>query len=42
MRTIPLDRNILRDLYHSEMRPGFVGNVERADATLDLWLAEDF
>ena len=42
MQTIPLDRNILRDRYNTELRPGLVGNVERADATLNLWLAEDF
>ena len=42
MRTIPLDRNILRDRYNTELRPGFAGNVERADATLNLWLADDF
>lgn len=36
-RTVPFDLNVLRERYERELRP-YLGNPEREDLTLRLWL----
>jgi len=36
-RTVPLDLNLLRERYQSELRP-YLGNPKREDLTLQLWI----
>ena len=36
-RTIPLDLNVLQERYRKELRP-YLGNAEREDLTLKLWI----
>ncbi len=38
IKNVLLDRQTLQQRYESELRPGFNGNVERADTTMRLWL----
>jgi hypothetical protein len=41
-RTVPLDPRLLRARYMEELRPFAIGNVERLDAALDMWLEAYF
>lgn len=38
VKTVPLDLQRLKQRYEEELRPAFVGNADRADATMKLWL----
>jgi hypothetical protein len=37
-RTVPLDPALLRTRYEQELRPIAIGNLERLDATLEMWI----
>src|SRR6266508_2479119 len=37
-RTVPLDPALLRMRYEQELRPVAIGNLERLDATLEMWI----
>jgi hypothetical protein len=41
-RTVPLDPGLLRTRYAQELRPITIGNLDRLDATLDLWIQAFF
>ena len=41
-RTVPLDPGLLRARYAQELRPIAIGNLERLDATLDMWIEAYF
>ena len=41
-RTVPLNPNLLRTRYERELRPIAIGNLERLDDTLDLWIQAYF
>lgn len=38
VRTVPLDRETLKQRFEEEVRPVFIGNVNEADLTMKLWL----
>lgn len=37
-KAVPLDANLLRARYHRELRPIIIGDVERHDRTLQMWI----
>jgi hypothetical protein len=37
-RTIPLDLDVLKDRYHTELRPYVIGDAKQHDLTLELWI----
>jgi hypothetical protein len=41
-RTIPLDPRLLAQRYRQELRPIIMGDVQRHDRTLDLWIKAYF
>ena len=41
-RTVPLDANLLRARYRQELRPIIIGDPERHDRTLEMWIAAYF
>ncbi len=41
-RTVPLDPDLLRTRYERELRPITIGNLERLDATLEMWIQAYF
>lgn len=36
--TVPLDPDLLRRRYERELRPIAIGNLERLDATIEMWI----
>jgi hypothetical protein len=41
-RAVPLDATLLRKRYQRELRPIIVGDLERHDRTLDMWIEAYF
>ena len=41
-RTVPLDPALLRTRYQQELRPVVIGDPERHDRTLEMWIAAYF
>ena len=37
-KTVPLDPDLLRRRYQRELRPIAIGNLERLDVTLEMWI----
>src|SRR5216117_1381246 len=38
IKVVPLDRKILRTRYQKELRPNIIGDPERHDRTLQMWI----
>jgi Nucleotidyltransferase of unknown function (DUF6036) len=38
VKSVPLDRDILKGRYEEELRPVYVGNLDEADGSMKLWL----
>jgi len=41
-KAVPLDPNLLRARYREELRPIIIGDIERSDRTLDMWIEAYF
>lgn len=41
-RSLPLDADLLRRRYREELRPAVVGDLDRYDRTLELWIQAYF
>ena len=41
-RAVPLDPSVLRTRYAEELRPIAIGNLERLDAVLEMWIEAYF
>jgi len=40
VRNVPLDLHVLKKRYESELRPGFIGNIDWTDKTMKFWMEE--
>lgn len=41
-KAVPLDPNLLRARYRGELRPIIIGDIERSDRTLEMWIEAYF
>jgi hypothetical protein len=41
-KAVPLDPNLLRARYRDELRPIIIGDIERSDRTLEMWIEAYF
>jgi Nucleotidyltransferase of unknown function (DUF6036) len=41
-KAVPLDPNLLRRRYREELRPIIIGDIERSDRTLEMWIEAYF